>query len=136
MRAYGALSPIAGIPFPADSVQTLFLTGGSSGQAMDWPNSTGGAAANAGVAGANLVRFSAMSSAGAEFRAMVNLNSTFASVPASGTSVTTSTTQGSTGNAYPIFGLYGKMFQIPGYSTGWSAAALTSGYVIAEIWRK
>lgn len=132
MRAYGALSPTDGIPFPPDSVQTMFLTGGSSGQAMDWP----GGAANAGAAGANLVRFSAMTSAGAEFGAMVNLQSTLANVPTSGSSVTTSTTQGSTGNSYPIFGMWGKMFQVPGYSTGWSAAAFTSGYVIAEIWHK
>jgi hypothetical protein len=26
--------------------------------------------------------------------------------------------------------------QIPSWSTGWSAIARTSGYVMAEVWRK
>jgi hypothetical protein len=131
MRVYGALSPIDGIPLPPDSVQTLFMTGGSSAQAMDWP----GAPANAAAGAAHLVRFSGMTTGSALYNFMVNLVSTHAAIPTSGSSVTTGTTAGSTGNNIPVIG-DGRIFQIPPWSTGWSAAGLSSGYVIAEVWRK
>lgn len=129
MRAYGALSPIDQIPLPPDTVQTLLIAG-SSGQAMDWANSTVGAS----TVGAHLARFTGISTANAQLNFMVNLVSTHAAVPSSGTSITTGTTQGSTGNNIPVLGQ--AIFQIPPWSTGWSVAALTSGYVIAEVWRK
>lgn len=129
MRTYGALNPIDQTPQPADSVQTMLLAAGT-GQAMDWP----GAPANAAAGGVQLVRFTAETTAGLATSIMVNLQSTQATVPTSGSSVTTGTTPGSTGNSYPIQGQ--GIFQIPGYSTGWSAAAQAAGYIIAEVWRK
>lgn len=133
MRTYAALNPIDKIPQPPDVVQTLLLAA-SAGQALDWPNSTGGAASAASSAGAQLVRYSGMTTANLPLHFMVNLVSTHAAVPSSGTSATTGTTAGSTGNSIPVLG--SREFQIPTWSTGWSAAALTSGYVFAEIWRK
>lgn len=130
MRTYGALNPIDQISLPPDTVQTVLLTGGSSGQAMDWANSTVGSTA----VSAQLVRFTGMTSGGAQFNFMANLISTHAAVPASGTSITTGTSVGSTGNNIPVLGV--GMFQIPAFSTGYSVAAFTSGYVMAEVWRK
>lgn len=133
MRAYGALSPIDKIPLPPDTVQTMLLAAGT-GQSFDWPNSTGGAAANAAENDCQLVRFTGMTSASAQLGFMVNLYSTQATVPTSGTSATTGTTAGSTGNSIPVLG--SREFQVPGYSTGWSAISLTPGYVLVEIWKK
>lgn len=132
MRAYGAL--FNDFPLPPDTVQTLFMTGGSSAQALGWQTSAASTATDARAAGAHLVRFTGMTSAGAAFGFMVNLVSTHAAVPSSGTSVTTGTTAGSTGNNIGIVG--SGTFQIPAWSTGYSVAAFSSGYVIAEIWRK
>jgi len=129
MRAYGALSPIDQIPLPPDTVQTLLIAG-SSGQAMDWAASTVGAAS----ARAHLVRFTGFSTAGAQLNFMANLVSTHAGAPSSGTSVTTGTTAGSTGNNIPVLGQ--GTFQVPPWSTGFSVAALSSGYVMAEVWKK
>lgn len=134
MRTYGALNPLGTIPLPPDTVQTLLIAG-SSGQAQDWPTASGGLST---VGSANekchLVMFTGISTAGAALNFMVNLISTHAGVPSSGTSVTTGTTAGSTGNNIPVNGE--AIFQIPGWSTGWSVAALSSGYVMAQIWRK
>lgn len=129
MRAYAALSPIDQIPLPPDTVQTLLIAG-SSGQAMDWASSTVGAA----DVRAHLVRFTGLTTAGAQLNFSVNLISTHAAAPSSGTSVTTGTTAGSTGNNVPVLGQ--GTFQIPPWSTGFSVAALSSGYVMAEVWRK
>lgn len=133
MREYGALRNTDRIPSPPDTVQTLLLAA-SVGQALPWPTSTGGQASNASTASAHIVRFTFHTTGGAQMAGMVNLFSTNATVPTSGTSVTTGTTAGSTGNSLPVLGE--KQWQVPGYSTGWSAVALTSGYCIAEIWRK
>ena len=133
MRAYAALSPTDGIPLPPDSVQTLLLAAATA-QAFDWPTATGGAAANAAIAGAQLVRFSAVTTGMSAMGCVVNLVSTHAVGPSSGSSVTTGTTAGSTGNSVPIVGQ--GTFQIPTWSTGWSAVGPVAGYVIAEIWRK
>lgn len=122
MRPVGSLHPTESIPYPADSVQTMLIAS-SSGQAMDWPAGSG-----------NLVRFTGMTTGGATMNFMVNLGSTYAAVPSSGSSVTTGTTAGSTWNNVPVIGQ--QTWQLPSFSTGWSCAALTSGYVIAEIWRK
>jgi len=80
------------------------------------------------------VRFSGVSTAGATINFTVNLVSTHAAAPSSGTSVTTGTTAGSTGNSVPVHG--SRTFQIPSWSTGYSVALLSSGYVFAEVWRK
>jgi len=129
MRTYGALSPIDQIEQPPDTVQTLLIAAGAP-QALDWANSTVGAAS----AKAQLVRFSGVSTAGATINFTVNLVSTHAAAPSSGTSVTTGTTAGSTGNNVPVHG--SRTFQIPSWSTGYSVALLSSGYVFAEVWRK
>jgi hypothetical protein len=123
MRPYGSLNPLDNISLPPDTVNTLLMTGGSSAQAMDWPSTL-----------SQIVRFTGLTTGGAQFNFMVNLISTHANVPTSGSSVTTGTSAGSTGNSMPVFGA--REFQIPSFSTGFSIAALTSGYVMAEIWRK
>lgn len=131
MRTYGARNPIDQIEMPPDTVQTLAIEN-SSGQAMDWFVATG-AAADAAAAGAQLARFSAISTGGlSRISLMVNLVSDQASVQAAGTSI--STTAGSTGNNVPVFG--DRVLQIPGHSTGFSVASLSSGFVIVEIWKK
>lgn len=134
MRAYGALPDESAIPFPPDSVQT-FLLASSAAQALGWPTSTGGTT-NARTVGANIVRFTVVSTAAIPVSAfaMVNLVSTHALNPSSGTSATTGTTAGSTGNNLPVFGT--RSFQIPAWSTGWSAIALGGAYLMAEVWRK
>lgn len=134
MRSYGALNPIDGNPMPPDTVQTLLLTAASA-QAMDWAGSTVGSTEFQ----AHLVRFTGMSSqlssaVSSPFEFMVNLISTHVIVPTSGTSITTGTTAGSTGNSIPVLGC--RTFQIPQFSTGFSVMAIGSGYVLAEIWRK
>lgn len=137
MRTYGALPPSLNheaITFPPDSVQTLLLAS-SAGQALDWPaNSTGGTTAARSVS-AHIVRFTVASTAAVPVAAlaMVNLVSTHANNPTSGSSVTTGTTVGSTGNSIPVFG--SRTFSIPAWSTGWSAIALGGAYVMAEVWR-
>lgn len=134
MRTYASPSIPNNIPFPADSVQSMLLAAGVA-QAFDWPNSTGGSASNATTAQAHIVRITFMTTAGVSMGGMVNLYSTNANAPTSGSSATTGTTSGSTGNSVPVIG-QNNGYQIPGYSTGWSAAAPSSGWCIAEIWRR
>lgn len=129
MRAIATLHPTENIPAAPDTVQTLLIAG-SSGQAMDWAGSTVGAE----DAKAHLVRFSGMTTAGLTMNFIVNLVSTHAAVPSSGSSQTTGTTAGSKGNNIPVMGQ--GVFQIPSWSTGFSVAGLSSGYVMAEVWRK
>lgn len=118
MRAYGALSPTKYIPTPPDSVQTL-LCANSSGQAMDWASTL-----------AQIVRFTGISTAlpSIPINFMVNLRSTAALIPSSGSSINSS------GSNILVIG--SRTLQIPPGSTGWSAAVVSSGYVIAEQWRK
>ena len=117
MRNVGSLHPSEGVPLPPDTVQTLLIAG-SSGQALDWPSTL-----------VDFVRITAVSTVGAQLNTFVNLTSTKAAAPSSGTS-----TEGSTGFGVPVLGQ--GMFQIPGASTGWSVAALSSGYVMAEVWSR
>lgn len=131
MRAYSALSPGQmhdAIAFPPDTVQTILLAAATA-QAMDWAS-----AASARAAGAAIVRFTGHTTAGVPFGFMVNLISTHAVAPTSGSSVTTGTTAGSTGNSIPVIG--SRTFQIPAWSTGFSVAAASSGYVFAEVWSR
>ena len=115
MRAVGVLHPTDGIPIPADTVNTLLIAN-SSGQAMDWPTST------------QIVRLTGWTTAGASMNFMANLYSTACSAPASGSSAS------STGTNHPVSGV--GSFQVPGASTGFSVAALTSGYIMVECWKR
>lgn len=134
MRPFGSGNPLDNIPTPPDTVATFVMTGGSSVQASDWFSSGSTALANAGTAGGpQIVRFTGRTSAGSsDFYFMVNLFSTLAvAVPASGTTVGMGA---SSGVSFPINGQ--GIYQIPAGSTGYSVAALTSGLVFAEQWRK
>lgn len=115
MRPIAVLHPTDGVPVPPDAV-TILLIAGSSGQAFDWQS------------GAQIARLSGMSTAGATLNFMANLQSTAAAAPSSGSS------GGSTGIGYPVMGQ--SAYQIPGGSTGGSVAALSSGYILIEQWRK
>lgn len=123
MRSYGALTN--SIHGYADTVHTMLLTGGSSAQAMDWGSSL-----------SQIARITGVSTGGAAFSVFANLVSTHAAVPASGSSVTTGTTAGSTGNTYPVLAGVPREFQIPAWSTGFSIAAYTSGIAIVEVWKR
>lgn len=119
MRAYGALSPIDQIPTPPDTIKTLLIAG-SSGQAMDW-----------GSTEIQLARFSGVSTAGALLNFWISPNSTRAAAPSSGSAT------GTTGGSYPSFPVLGeRTMQVPPGSTGFSVAALSSGYITVEVWKK
>lgn len=129
MRATGVMHPTDGPYVPPDTVNVLLLTGGSSAQASDWLSSGSTALADAGTGAIHIVKITGMTTAGAALGLTVSLDSTRATVPSSGQQF------GSTGiGQIPI--MQPTFFQIPGGSTGWSAAAFTSGYVIVEQWRK
>jgi hypothetical protein len=113
MRPIGTLHPTEGVPLPPDTVYTLLIAG-SSGQAVDWPTNT------------QIVRLSGVTTAGAALNFVANLFSTAAAAPSSGLSTGTP--------SHPVNGTL--MFQIPGGSTGFSVAALSSGYVFAECWHR
>ena len=127
MRAIGTLHPTDQVPVPPDTVTTFLMTGGSSAQAADWLSSGSTITANAAVAGVGVVRITPITTAGGAFFCMANLLSTQAAVPTSGTSI-------STGASHPV--MSPSAFQVPGGSTGFSIAAITSGIVIIEQWRK
>jgi hypothetical protein len=119
MRTYGALNPIDQIPQPPDMVHTLLIES-SSGQALDW-----------GSTQAQLVRLTGMSTAGVAMNFLVSLKSTKAAVPSSGMST------GSTSGDLPGMVVIGQLTaQIPAGSTCFSVAALSSGYIRAEVWKK
>lgn len=128
MRSFGTMHPTADAPIPADLTQTLLIAG-SSGQAMDWYSGSTSALTAASSGAVHMARFSGVSTAGAALNFVVNLSSTKAAAPSSGVS-----TDGTTGFGTPVMG--SAVFQIPGGSTGYSVAALSSGYVTAELWRK
>ena len=115
MRAYGALNPIDQIPLPPDHVNTMLIAS-SSGQAMDYP------------ANAHIMRLTGITTAGGAMNFWVNQKTTGAAVPTSGATTTSSACQ------VPVIGQ--ATFQVPAGSTGFSVAALTSGYVQASFWRK
>ena len=115
MRTIGTLHPTESIPLPPDTVLTLLIAG-SSGQAADWPTGT------------QIARLSGTSTAGASLNFVANLYSTAAAAPSSGL------TTASTATNHPINGA--ASFQVTGSATGFSVAALSSGYVFVECWRK
>lgn len=128
IRSFGTLHPVDAGPQPPDIVQTLLLAAGT-GQNLDWFSSAGTAAANAGTAGIGVVAFTGQTTANAQLNFSVNLYSTNIISPTSGTSVSSGV-----GCSHPING--SAFFQIASSSTGWSAIALTSGYVTCEQWHK
>ena len=116
MRGISVMHPTDGVPVPPDTVATMLIAS-SSGQAMDWPSGT------------QIARLTGQSTTGADINFVVNLSSTKAAAPSSGVS-----TEGTTGFGHPVWGQ--DTFQIPGGSTGFSVAALSSGYVMVECWKK
>ena len=130
IRPFGTLHPTESGPMPPDIVQTLLLAAGSA-QSLDWFSSAGTAAANAGVAGIGVVAFTGQTTANLQLNFSINLYSAGVISPTSGTSANTT---GSSGVSHPVNG--SAFFQIPAASTGWSAIALTSGYVMCEQWHK
>lgn len=130
IRPFATLHPQDAGPMPPDIVQILLLASGTA-QNLDWFSSAGTAAANAGAAGVGVVAFTGQTTANLALNFSINLYSTGVISPTSGTSVNTT---GSSGVSHPVNG--SAFFQIPAASTGWSAIALTSGYVICEQWHK
>jgi hypothetical protein len=119
MKTYGALHPTDLIPQPPDTVLTM-LVEGSSGQAMDWGSTL-----------AQMVRLTGVTTTGGGLNFFASLNSTGAAAPSSGTST------GTTAGGLPSLSVIGQgTFQIPGGSTGFSVAALSSGYIRAELWKQ
>ena len=128
MRRYSAFDPLSGIPVVPDVVDKILITGASSGQAMDW----NGSPANAAAGPINIARVTFMSTAGALMAGVFNAISTHATI-SSGSSATTGTTAGSTGNSVPVLGQ--GQFQIPSFSTGYSVSGFSSGWAMVEYWR-
>lgn len=126
-RSSGKLHPTDATPVPASTVITVLLTGGSSAQSVPWYNDSGVAAATAAAAGVGLVRVTPVSTAGGSFFCMIDLVSTGAAVPTSGVTIDTT-------SSAPV--TTPREFQVPGGSTGFSVAALTSGHAIIECWKK
>ena len=116
MRGIGTLHPTESPEIPADTISVLLIAG-SSGQALDF------------TTGCQIARFTGVSTAGAQLNFGVALQSTAAAAPSSGTS-------GGTTGAFCSMVMGTRSFQIPGGSTGYSVAALSSGYVICEQWKK
>ena len=129
MRQISVLHPTDFIPSPADYVQTLLIAG-SSGQAFDWPGSS---QTLPNSEDPHIVRFTGQSTAGVMMVFSANLQSTGCSVPTTANGTGGLTTASSLSHALVI----GQgSFQVPGNSTGGSVAALTSGYISIEMWRK
>lgn len=120
MRPISSLQPTQGIPMAPDTTQTLLIAG-SSGQALDWPS-----AATYGTP--SIVRVTGLTTGNALMNFNLNLESTRAAVPSSGLSTL------GTSFSSPVVGQ--GTFQVPHGSTGWSAASLSSGYVVMEMWSR
>lgn len=128
MRPYGILQPTAFAELPADTVQTFLLVAGTA-QSQDWLSSGSTATANAGAAGAGIVRISFISTVGTSLvLGVVNLSNTNASSHTSGTSIASS------GVNCPVPGT--RTFQVPGGSTGFSLFSSTACFAVVEMWRK
>jgi hypothetical protein len=115
MRSFGVPPSNLNIPFPPDTVLTLLIAA-SSGQAMGWPS---------GVK-TNLVRITGFTTLGAQMGGYLHLASANAAVPSSG--------QSTSNAAHPF--VPSQVFQVPGGSTGFSVASLTSGFVHLECWSR
>ena len=101
----------------APDTVTTFALAANTAQAIDLPS------------GAKCVRLTGLStSVGLPLNFYVNLQSTAAAVPSSGTTATTSTT----GVSVPVAGI--REFTLTNSCTGFSVIAQSSGYVHAEYW--
>lgn len=120
MRAFTPANQLKGevVTQPPEDVRTLLIAG-SSGQAQDWSSTL-----------SQVVRLSGVSTAGALLNFWANLRSTHAAAPSTGS---TGTTAGSSDQQVAVQGT--RTLQIPPGSTGFSVAALTSGYITIEQWR-
>lgn len=115
MRAYGA--DFFDFSTPPDTVSTIVLT--TSTQSLDYE------------AGAHVCRLTCMTSAGVEKGCYVNMMSTAAVAPTSGTTSSTANAV-----AAPVLGSR-SLIVSTNISTGWSVIANTAGgYLHAEFWRK
>ena len=114
MRSFSANA--TSIPVPPDTRITLLLAA-TVAQEIDYPTGT------------QVVRLTGLSSAGAQYNFYVNLHSSAAALPTSGSTATT----GSTGISVPVLGM--REFSVF-TSTGLSVIAPTSGYVHIECWRR
>ena len=121
LRPSGLMHPTDNIPVPADTIDTILLTGGSSAQKADYPTGAAG----------GLMRVTPMTTAGAAFLVFLNASSSLASVPSSGS---TNSSAASSGISTPV--PFQMSFQVPGNSTGYSVAAFTSCYCQIEYWKK
>ncbi len=99
---------------PPDTCNTILLAAATA-QAMDYPDDTA------------LVRLTGITTAGAQLNFYVNIQSTAAVVPSSGSSAD------STGVSVPVLGV--REFAIAD-STGFGLIAPTSGYVHVECWKR
>lgn len=122
LRAYGSVNPLDDVPVPPDTVTTFLLTGGSSAQAADFPTGAAG----------GIMRVTPFTEVGGAFLAHLCIGSTRAAVATAGT--TNSIAASSGVSALPIPSQ--SRFQVPGGSTGYSVAALSSGFVQVEYWKK
>lgn len=103
---------------PPDTILTLLIAG-SSGQTRDWGSTL-----------AQIVRLSGVTTAGVTLNFWANLLSTAAAAPSTGT---TATSDASSGQNVAVQG--NRTLAIPAGSTQFSVAALSSGYITAEVWR-
>ena len=106
-------------PVIPDVVLSLQMTVGTA-QAFDYP------------AGADLVRVTAGSSVAGQGVVFFNPSSTAAVLPTTGATATTATS----GHNIPITPGDGRMYQIPGTSTGFSLVAPTSVQACVEFWSR
>ena len=127
MRSIGVMHPTDDAVTPPDTVSAILLAAATP-QAMDMPAGakmviiSGIATGNSTVAIANNIPL------------YVNLFSTAAALPSSGTTSATNTSVGSTGVSFPVLGQ--RKIQVPGGSTGFSVAAPSSGWALFEWYGK
>lgn len=127
MRAIGTLHPTDGAPTPPDTVSSILLAAATA-QAMDMPSG----AKMAVLTGISTGNSTAALAVPLPF--YVNMFSTAAAIPSSGTTSATNTSAGSTGVSFPIIGQ--RTIQVPGGSTGFSVVAPSSGWVHIEWYGK
>jgi hypothetical protein len=106
---------------PADTVATAVLAA-NTGQAFDWPS------------GANVMRLSGATTAGAAYSFAVNFHSTSATWPSTSMAATTATTSIN----HVIHGNDSQFYQLgsTATSTGFSLVSPTSGIVTVEFWKR
>lgn len=111
MRTYGALSPINGIPMPADTFGAVVISSAGAVATFDWP------------AGVQLAAFSG------PMNFWVNWLSTNAAVPSTASAGTTVTSGANELNP--------TIRQVTtSLSTGYSVSADSSGVIGTAFWRK